>query len=160
MFSFSVAFDSNQGIGINGVLPWHIKEELQLFKKNTLHKNILMGQTTYDKLPGKLKNRNMFVVSWEEAYQPEGVTVVRDLIGFLEENKDHDTEYIICGGASIYNQAYPYCKRGYVSVIKDEYKVDTYLDCFHFEDWNKVEEVEYDKFIYYLLERKEDGINR
>ena len=87
MFSFSVAFDSNQGIGINGVLPWHIKEELQLFKKNTLHKNILMGQTTYDKLPGKLKNRNIFVVSWEEAYQPEGVTVVRDLIGFWKKIK-------------------------------------------------------------------------
>ena len=40
MISFSVAVDPNLGIGINGSLPWHIKEELQLFKANTLNKNI------------------------------------------------------------------------------------------------------------------------
>jgi dihydrofolate reductase len=160
MFSFSVAFDPNKGIGIKGVLPWHIKEELQLFKKNTLNKNILMGQTTYDKLPGKLKDRNIFVVSWEDGYQPEGVTVIKDLIEFLKEHENDKEEYIICGGASIYTQAYPYCKKGYVSVIKEEYEVDAYLDCFNMADWNIIEQVEYDKFMYYLLERKEDGINR
>ncbi len=159
MFSFSVAFDPKQGIGINGRLPWHIKEELQLFKRNTLHKNILMGQTTYDSLPRKLVDRNIFVVSWEEGYQPEGVTVIKDLIQFLETHKDDKEEYIICGGASIYRQAYPYCKKAYVSFIKDEYKVDTHLDCFSINDWKIVEKVDYDKFVYCLLERKEDGTN-
>ncbi len=160
MFSFSVAIDPNKGIGINGVLPWHIKEELQLFRKNTLHKNIVMGQTTYDKLPGKLKNRNIFVVSWEENYQPEGVVVIKDLIEFLIEHEDDEEEYIICGGASIYRQAYPYCQKGYLSVIKKEYDVDAYLDCFDFADWKTMEKDEYDEFIYYLLERKENANDR
>ena len=40
MFSFSVAFDKNRGIGICDGLPWHIKEELALFRKNTINKNI------------------------------------------------------------------------------------------------------------------------
>ncbi|HPW53234.1 MAG TPA: dihydrofolate reductase [Erysipelotrichaceae bacterium] len=159
MFSFSVAFDPNRGIGINGVLPWHIREELQLFKKNTLHKNIVMGQTTYDRLPGKLKDRNIFVVSWDDEYHPENVAVIRDLMEFIEQHKDDETEYIICGGASIYTQAYPYCQKGYVSIMKDEYEVDAYLDCFEKNDWNIIEEAEYEKFIYYLLERKRNGID-
>ena len=61
MFSFSVAFDKNRGIGICDRLPWHIKEELALFKKNTINKNIIMGRKTYQNLPSKLKNRNIFI---------------------------------------------------------------------------------------------------
>ena len=160
MFSFSVAFDSNKGIGINGVLPWYIKEELQLFKKNTLHKNIIMGKTTYNRLPRQLVDRNIFVVSHDEDYQPEGVTIIRDLLKFLQEHKDDETEYVICGGASIYRQAYPYCEKGYVSFIKERYQTDAYLDCFSINDWDIIEKVNYDKFVYYLLERKKDGINR
>ena len=35
MISFSVAFDPNKGIGIRGALPWHLKDELKIFKRNT-----------------------------------------------------------------------------------------------------------------------------
>ncbi|MGI6608292.1 MAG: dihydrofolate reductase [Erysipelotrichaceae bacterium] len=161
MFSFSVAFDPKKGIGLNGILPWHIKEELQLFKKNTLHKNIVMGRTTYENLPVKLVDRNIYVVSAKEDYKPEGVTIIKDLAQFLEKYSDEETEYIICGGASVYRQAYPYCIRGYVSFIKEEYRTDTYFDCFCQGDWNIVEKVEYEKFVYCLLERRnENGINR
>ena len=34
MISFSVAVDPRYGIGIKGSLPWHIKEELKLFRRN------------------------------------------------------------------------------------------------------------------------------
>ena len=156
MISFSVALDPNKGIGYRNVLPWHIKEELQVFKRNTLFKNIVMGQTTYDNLPGKLKDRYITVVSLDPDYRPEGVTVYHDLIGFLKEHENDEEEYIICGGASIFRQAYPYAKKAYVSFIKKEYKVDTYFDVFELNDWEIMEEEDHKEFISCLLKRKEN----
>ena len=68
MISFSVAFDPNKGIGIRGALPWHLKDELKIFKRNTLYKNILMGQTTYDGLPRKLADRYITVASIDPSH--------------------------------------------------------------------------------------------
>ena len=155
MISFSVAVDPNYGIGIRGVMPWHIKEEFKVFRRNTMHKNIVMGQTTYDNLPGPLKDRYITVVSIDPEYDREGVSVVHDLIAFLEEHRDDDTEYIICGGASIYRQSYPYAKKAYISFIKKEYEVDTYFDMFDPEDWDAAAEEDHEEFIYRELRRRE-----
>ena len=154
MISFSVAIDPNKGIGIKGSLPWHIKEELQLFKRNTMGKFILMGQTTYDNMPNTLPGRKVIVVSIDPNYSRENVEVINDLIAFLKEHKDDEEEYIICGGASIYRQSYPYAKKAYVSFIKKEYEVDTKFETFNIEDWNINKQEEYDDFIYRELERK------
>jgi len=155
MISFSVAMEPDKGIGIRGSLPWHLKEELQLFKSNTLYKNIVMGQTTYDNLPRKLKDRYITVVSIDPEYKAEDVEVENDLISFLKRHESDETEYIICGGASIYRQAYPYCKKAYVSFVKEPYETDTRFECFDLDDWNIVKEVDYPDFVYRELERKE-----
>ena len=155
MISFSVAVDPHFGIGLKGAMPWHIPEEFKIFRRNTMFKNIVMGQTTFDNLPRKLKDRYITVVSIDPDYDREGVTVVHDLIAFLEEHKDDETEYIICGGASIYRQSYPYAKKAYVSFIKKEYEVDTHLDAFDPEDWDVVEEEDHEEFVYRELRRRE-----
>ena len=155
MISFSVAIDPNKGIGIKGSLPWHIKEELQVFKQNTMNKNILMGQTTYDNLPGNLPGRKITVVSIDPKYKREGVEVTNDLIKFLQDHQFDETEYIICGGASIYRQSYPYASKAYVSFIKKEYEVDTRFETFDLKDWNIIKEVDHQEFIERELIRKD-----
>ena len=154
MISFSVAIDPNKGIGIKGSLPWHIKEELQIFKANTMDKNILMGQTTYDNLPGSLPGRKITVVSIDPEYKKDGVEVINDLIKFLQDHQYDETEYIICGGASIYRQAYPYASKAYVSFIKKEYEVDTRFETFNLDDWIITKEVDHELFIERELQRK------
>ena len=154
MISFSVAIDPNKGIGNKGALPWHLKDELQIFKRNTLYKNIVMGQTTYDGLPRKLKDRYVTVISIDPDYQPEDADVAHDLVSFLEEHKDDEEEYIICGGASIYRQAYPYCEKAYVSFVKQTYETDTCFDTFDLNDWQITLEEDHPDFIYRELKRK------
>jgi len=154
MISFSVAVDPKFGIGYKGALPWHIKEELAMFKRNTLNKNIVMGCTTYDGLPGKLKDRIITVVSIDPEYKREEVDVCYDLIGFLKQHEHDETEYIICGGASIYRQAYPYAKKAYISFIKKEYETDTKFESINLDDWNVVVEEDHEEFIYRELLRK------
>lgn len=154
MFSFSVAFDSHKGIGKDDKLPWHIKEELALFKRNTLNKNIIMGRKTFENLPGKLKNRNIYVVTKDHKEYDSDIVVINDFEKFLKENCDSEIEYIICGGASIYKQAYPYLTKGYVSELFDDYATDTSIDFFHYNDFVIVEEEVYDKFVYRKLIRR------
>ncbi len=154
MLSFIVAFDPRQGIGIKGSLPWHIRDDLRLFKQNTLGRNIVMGQTTYQNLPRKLTDRKIFVVSNDENYHDDEVTIIRDLIPFLKEHQDDEEEYFICGGASIYRQSYPYCQKAYISFVKKEYEVDTRFGVFDFDDWFITKEEEYDEFIYRELVRR------
>ena len=156
MLSFSVSFDQNKGIGLKGQLPWHLKEDLALFKKNTLYKNILMGQTTYVNLPRKLTNRTIHVVSNDPYYNDPEVDIIRDLEAFCRTHEHDETEYVICGGASIYRQAYPYCHKAYISFVKGEHEVDTFFSGFSFENWIIRKEVEYDQFIYRELVRKTD----
>lgn len=154
MISFSVAIDPNKGIGIKGSLPWHIKEELQVFKRNTMEKHILMGQTTYDNLPGALPGRKITVVSIDPNYSKENVEVTHDLNKFLQDHKNDETEYIVCGGASIYKQAYSYASKAYVSFIKKTYEVDTKFEAFNLDDWNITKEIDHELFIERELERK------
>ena len=47
------------GIGKDGILPWNLKEELNIFKEKTHNSIIIMGRKTVEKLP-KLKNRIIF----------------------------------------------------------------------------------------------------
>ena len=82
------------------------------------------------------------------------MSVVNDLIAFLEEHKEDETEYIICGGASIYRQSYPYCSKAYVSFVKEEYETDTKFDAFDLNDWDIVKEEDHPDFIYRELIRK------
>ena len=156
MLIISIAIDENKGIGYKGSLPWHLKEELKLFRRNTIHHTILMGQTTFDHMPGKLKERHTVVCSNDPEYKvdDEDVTVIYDLKKYLEEHENDDEVIFICGGASIYRQAYPYCRKAYVSFVKGEYEVDTYFDIFDINDWNIDKEEEYADFTYRELSRK------
>ncbi len=156
MLIISIAIDENKGIGYKGQLPWHLKEELAIFKKNTIGKNIVMGQTTYDNLPRRLKDRHTVIVSADKNYttdDPEA-EVTYDLISFLKEHENDEEEYIICGGASIYRQSYKYCRKAYISFVKGSHEVDAWFDTFEMEDWNVVRKEEYEDFIYTELERK------
>lgn len=156
MISFSVAVDPKLGIGKDNVLPWHIKEELKLFKSNTINHYILMGQTTFENLPRKLVDRTVVVVSNDLSYTPsdKDALLERDLIAFLKKHENDDEEYIVCGGASIFKQAYKYAKKAYVSFIDKEYDCDTYFDGFNIDEWNILKEERFEEFTYRLLERK------
>ncbi|MBQ2213625.1 MAG: UDP-glucose 4-epimerase GalE, partial [Erysipelotrichaceae bacterium] len=159
MLTISIEMDENKGIVIKGRLPWHLKEELKLFKSNTVGKTILMGQTTYDGLPRKLKDRHTVVCSIDPQYKVDDpdAEVTYDLMKFLNEKEFSDDEVIVCGGASIYRQAYPFCHKALISFVKGDYEVDTHFDIFDMNDWEVVKEVEYEDFIYREMNRKKSG---
>ena len=129
MISMIFAIDPTGLIGKNNDLPWNYPEDLQYFKYVTLNKTVLMGVTTFESIVTRLNkplpNRKSIVASLNDFSYP-GVEVISDLIGFLK--KPHEEEIFVIGGKTIYEMAFPYADRLYITHIKKVYEGDTYLD--------------------------------
>ncbi len=63
MTTLILALDANGVIGLNGKLPWTLKDDLEHFKKTTMGKPIIMGRATWESLPSPLPNRTNVIIT-------------------------------------------------------------------------------------------------
>ncbi len=158
MVSIIAAFTKNRVVGKDGALPWHLPEDMKLFKELTSGKTVIMGRKTYDSLPAKFKplpNRHNIVVSRSlESTSIAGVDVCPSVEAALEKAKSYGKEIFIIGGASIYQQALPYAAKMYLSQVKKEYEGDTYFPEFDVREWEIIETREFADFILKVYRRK------
>ena len=137
MLSLIVAYGRNREIGKNGRMPWpSLSQDFKHLQEKTMGKTLLMGQKTFESLPGVLPKRFHIIVSDDPAFNKEHkrVRVVRDLIPTLEACAAAEEEIVVFGGASIYRASLPYVERMYITKIDEEYDADTY-----FPDWDESE---------------------
>ena len=109
-----VAVDEDWGIGYKGDLLARVRADLQNFRRVTEGKIVVLGSNTLATFPGGrvLKNRTNIVLNWEPDYAPEGATVVHSLDELFDELKKYDTDDVfVIGGASVYRQLLPYCRK-------------------------------------------------
>ncbi len=143
MLSAIVALCSkNFVIGKNNDIPWHLSEDLKRFKQLTINKTIIMGRKTFESLPNVLPNRNHIVItnSLEQSKnKDESVFITNDLQAVIKTFKDSENEAFIIGGATIYRQALPFCKKLYITFIETEFEGDTF---FPYVDFNQYKETE------------------
>jgi len=155
MIILIAALDPNNGIGIDGKLPWHIKDDLRLFKERTLNHTIVMGRKTFESIGKPLPKRNNCIVSRNISYQPvDGVELISDFKDFLVKNELSEESIYVIGGAEIYKQALPFAKQLALSMVKQEYSCDTFFPEFDIEQYNEIEKLEFDEFRFLLLEKK------
>ena len=97
---------NNNCIGKNGMLPWHIPEDLAHFKKLTENKTVLMGRKTWESLPEKyrpLPNRTNIVITRQNDYAlPEGVLRYDSVDTALAKHANEDI--MVIGGGEIFTQ--------------------------------------------------------
>ncbi len=125
-----VAMAQNRVIGAEGMIPWHLPEDLRFFKTTTLGHAIVMGRKTYDSLGRPLPGRQNIILS---RTMPEtiGLTIVRspeELL--LRENHE---EFFVIGGAEIYTLLLPACHELLVTYVPREMVGDTFFPRFEAE---------------------------
>jgi len=151
MVSIIAAFTKNRVVGKDGALPWHLSEDMKLFKELTINQTVIMGRKTYDSLPAKFKplpQRHNIVVSRSlKSTSIAGVEVCPSVEAAIEKGKRYGKEIFIIGGASIYAQALPYTTKMYLSHLKKEYEGDTYFPEFDVREWEIIETKEFADFI-------------
>ena len=155
MIILIAALDPNFGIGINGKLPWSIKEDLALFKEKTLNHTIVMGRKTFESIGKPLPKRNNLVVTRNMTFKHiSGIETIRAFNDFLNKNTDTDELIYIIGGAEIYNMALPFAKRLALSFVKKVYNCDTFFPKFDINNYTEIESFDFEQFKYILLEKK------
>ncbi len=152
MFSLIVAYDEDRVIGYKGSIPWHLPEDLKHFKAHTINKRIVMGNNTFKSIGKPLPNRHTIIITKNKKEDTSDVSYVSNLEPFLKENENTDEEIMICGGASIYKETLPYCKKLYISLVDGKHTGDTYFPEFDLNSYELVNQTKYDGFT--LLEYK------
>ena len=132
------AIGKNNELGVDNKLIWHLKNDLQFFKKTTMGKNIIMGRNTFDSLPKMLPGRKHIVLSTTVNLNEE-IEIYRSIKEFLEVYKDFNEEMFVIGGAQIYIQFLEFSNNLYLTEINSEYeKADVYFPTFNKEEYNKI----------------------
>ncbi len=113
-----VARDRNGAIGKKNSLPWHLSDDLKLFKRNTLHHTILMGRKTYDSIGKALPNRKNLVLSHNQELKLNDAVVLHSIEETLDYcNEKKCDQLIIIGGGSIFSNFLPLAQLLYITEV-------------------------------------------
>lgn len=117
------AMAKNRIIGLNNKLPWHIPEELKLFKKTTMGCPMIMGRKTFEGFPSPLPGRRHIVLSRTKDYQPQGGEHATSMEEALQMCQGNDKVFII-GGAQIFAQAFDVATNVSLTLLQREVEGD------------------------------------
>ena len=125
-----VAVCENGGIGKDGALLFHIREDLRRFRQLTLGKTVVMGRKTLESLPGGrgLPDRRNLVLTRDT-----------DFTALAEVPEDA----VVIGGESVYRQLLPRCGTVYVTKIFASPQADAFFpDLSRDSGWTEAERSE------------------
>ena len=151
-----VAMTKSRVIGKDGTLPWHLSEDLKLFKAHTTGNIVIMGRKTFDSIGRPLPNRRNIVVSKSirEDEKVAGVEYFPDLDHAVAAAQEREGRIFIIGGASIYHQMIEKADRLYISMVDGEFEGDTYFPEIKDDVWKVVATEPHTGFALKIYERK------
>ena len=110
-----VAVADNGAIGRGGQMPWHLKADLQYFKRVTMGCPVIMGRTTFESIGRPLPGRTNIVLTRRQT-PIEGVTCVATMEAAYEAAGTAPRVFVI-GGASVYREVIDTMDRLYITHI-------------------------------------------
>lgn len=149
------AMDENRLIGKGNLLPWHIKKDLDYFKRKTRNKVVLMGDRTYRSLKHYYKDKKLpfekiYVANNEDHTGYPDAETVGDLERFLETTVE---DLMVIGGRTVYEVALPYASRLYITYVLGTHEGDVYFPDFRLADFRLVKKVMEERLIFAVYER-------
>lgn len=136
--SLVAAIGKNNELGLDNHLIWKIHEDLMFYRKLTLHKNIIMGRKTFESMPYKaLEERNPIVLSRKKIDSFCDISSFSDIIELLKYvEATPNEEFIVVGGAQIYEDMMPFVDTMYLTEIDDYAEADTFFPNVDIDEWN------------------------
>lgn len=141
IISFVVAASTNNAIGKNNQLLWHLPNDLKFFKNITWAMPVAMGRKTFEALGSKPLNGRFNIIITRQAELPaEGVTIVHtieDAVSVAEAN-DYK-ELMITGGSEIYKQAMSMADKIYLTRVHANFEdADAYFPSIDEAEWKLI----------------------
>ena len=138
------AVADNYAIGLSGKIPWHLPEDLRLFRTLTMGHAVIMGRRTFESLGRPLPNRTNIVISRDSVFNDVQTTrSIEDAITLA--HKYHQNAFII-GGAQLYAQALDVADNLYISHIHQMPNADTFFPRVDFSTYDLLVERAFNGF--------------
>jgi dihydrofolate reductase len=139
-----VAVADNGVIGRDGVLPWHLPDDLAHFKRVTMGKPVLMGRRTFESIGRALPGRRNLVLASRQnaAMAAAGVEWVPDFATAVQRCAT-GAELCVIGGAAMYAVALPQATRIYLTRVHASPTGDVHFPPLPAAEWRESERVEH-----------------
>jgi dihydrofolate reductase len=135
-----VMVDENWAIGKDSDQLVYIPADLKHFQALTTGHAILVGRKTLATFPGgkPLKNRRNLILSTQEDFRVDGAEVYHSMEEILSAAPE---DCFVVGGAAVYLQFLPYCKKAYITKVHRSYPADCHFPNLDADEaWQVVEE--------------------
>jgi dihydrofolate reductase len=131
IISLIAAASTNNVIGKDSKLLWHLPNDMKFFRNTTWGMPVIMGRKTYDALAGEpLPGRFNFVITRNRSWDPRNgkVKVVGSLAGAVEAAGETDAkEVFVIGGGEIYQQSMAIADKIYLTRVHTVVEGDAYF---------------------------------
>jgi len=132
-----VAASSNDVIGVDGDLPWHISADLKRFKQLTMGHHLIMGRKTFESIGRCLPGRTTVIVTRQPNFAFEGAKIAHTIESAIEIATEDPSPFIV-GGAEIYSLAMPYVDCIFLTRVHQEVDGDTHLPTIEWDQWELI----------------------
>ena len=128
IISLVVAASTNNVIGKDNRLLWHLPNDLKFFKNTTWAMPVVMGRKTFEAVGKPLTGRTNIVLTRRKDWSAPGVTVVQTMTEASAAAKATDAkEMFVIGGGEIYRETLPDAKKVYLTRVHATLDGDTYF---------------------------------
>ena len=137
--SLIVAISEDGTIGDKGKIPWHIREDLQRFKRLTMGHPIIMGRRTYESIGKPLPGRTNIVLTQNPKFAtPPEMLTFASLDAALDHcrGQNQDSVFIV-GGSKIYQLALPLADKLFVTEVHQRIDGDTKFPDYDRREWTE-----------------------
>lgn len=129
------AVADNGVIGSQGVLPWHLADDLANFRRLTTGHHVIVGRATWDTFPHPLPERSVIVVSRRLHNHPRHALLARNLDEALTLVAQNDDEVFVAGGQELFREALPRAHRLYLTRVHASIVGDRFFPWFPEDRW-------------------------
>jgi dihydrofolate reductase len=119
IISLVVAASTNNAIGKNNQLLWHLPNDMKYFKNVTWGMPVAMGRNTFQALNSTpLNGRVNIVITRQKKFQKQNVVIVHNIDDAIFFANQHDyKELMIIGGGEVYKTLLPKADKIYITRV-------------------------------------------
>jgi dihydrofolate reductase len=138
MLTLIAATSTNNALGKDNQLVWHLPDDFKRFKALTSEHYIIMGRKTFESFPKPLPNRTHVIITRQNDYiAPEGCIVVSSIEEAIVSCPKNEEIFII-GGGEIYKQAIDMADKVDLTRVHTTVEADTFFPEINSEHWELV----------------------
>jgi dihydrofolate reductase len=147
--SLIVAASTNNIIGKNNQLLWHLPADLLYFKNTTWAMPVIMGRKTYESVGSKpLKGRFNFVVTRQNNWDPQSqkVKIASTIEQAVELSKETDCkETFVLGGGQLYSSSMSLANKIYMTRVHAVLEGDASFPEINESEWQLISNMDFPK---------------